>query len=150
MRTILLILGVLVCLSSARAADPAANVRAETFFRTVLDGDTGKAFDALVDGSLIPSSQPNAVSRLKSQLENGLRVYGRPVGYDLLEEKSFGPSLVRCVYIFRLEKYPLIWEFFFYKGTDRWLPIEVRFNDQLAPFKFDRPTVAVDAATAEP
>ena len=126
----------------ARAADPAARVRAETFFRTVIDGDTNKAFDALLDGSLIPSNQPEAAAHLRNQLETGLRVYGRPVGFDLLEEKAFGPSLVRCVYLFRLQKYPLVWQFFFYKGTDRWLPVNVRFNDSLAPFDFDRPTGA--------
>ena len=99
MRVSLVLLCALLSLTVARAADPAANAHAEAFFRTVIEGDTGKAFDALMDGSLIPSSQPNAVSRLKSQLENGLRVYGRPVGYDLLEQKAFGTSLVRCVYI---------------------------------------------------
>lgn len=151
MRAFLVLLCALSCLSSTRAADPAANARAEAFFRTVLDGDTGKAFDALMEGSLLPVSQPNAVSRLKGQLENGLRVYGRPVGYELLEEKSIGSSLVRCVYVFRLEKYPLFWEFFFYKGTDRWLPVDVRFNDRLAPFRFDRPAAPapVDNAAAD-
>ncbi|MBE7157587.1 MAG: hypothetical protein INR62_03985 [Rhodospirillales bacterium] len=139
---------VLCCLATARAVDPAAKTRAETFFRTVIGGDTSKAFDALMEGSLIPTSQPDAVSRLKSQLETGLRVYGRPVGFDLLEEKAFGPSLVRCVYIFRLEKYPLVWQFFFYKGADRWLPVNVRFNDSLAPFDFDRPTSAAAADSA--
>ena len=146
MRTFLVLVCVVAFLPAARAADPAARVRAETFFRTVIDGDTSKAFDALMDGSLIPTSQPNAVSHLRSQLETGLRVYGQPVGFDLLEEKPFGPSLVRCVYLFRLEKYPLTWQFFFYKGKDRWLPVNVRFNDSLAPFDFDRPTNAATAA----
>ncbi len=135
------------CLPAARAADPAARVRAETFFRTIIEGDTSKAFDALMDGSLIPNSQPTALPRLKSQLETGLRVYGRPVGFDLLEEKEFGPSLVRCVYLFRLEKYPLVWQFFFYKGKDRWLPVNVRFSDSLTPFDFDRPTNAASGTT---
>ena len=92
-------------------------------------------------GSVIAEKQSGAAYNLRSQLENGMRLYGRPVGFDLVEEKTFGPSLVRFVYILRLEKYPLIWEFFFYKSGDAWMPIEVRFNDQIAPFKFDRPTV---------
>ena len=149
MRVFLTLVCALACLPVARAADPAARVRAETFFRTVIDGDTSKAFDALLEGSLIPTSQPNAPARLKNQLETSLRVYGRPVGFDLLEEKAFGPSLVRCVYLFRLQKYPLVWQFFFYKGVDRWLPVNVRFNDSLAPFDFDRPTSAPTSGTTD-
>ena len=147
MRAFLALMYVVACLPAARAADPAARVRAETFFRTIIEGDTSKAFDALMEGSLIPTNQPDATSHLKTQLETGLRIYGRPVGFDLLEEKAFGPSLVRCVYLFRLEKYPLVWQFFFYRNADRWLPVNVRFNDSLAPFDFDRPTNAAAGTT---
>ena len=138
----LVCVGALACWSTARAADPAARVRAETFFRTVIDGDTSKAFDALMDGSLIPTSQPNSAAHLRSQLETGLRVYGRPVGFDLLEEKAFGVPHPAGEVSARLAV-------FFYKGKDRWLPVNVRFNDSLAPFDFDRPTNAAAAGTTD-
>ena len=143
-----LLAAVLACLSSVPvlAVPPTgtapARAKAETLFSTIIAGDASKAFDGLLAGSVIADRQSGAAYTLRNQLENGMRVYGRPVGFDLVEEKSFGPALVRFVYILRLEKYPLIWEFFFYKSGDAWQPIEVRFNDQLAPFKFDRPTVA--------
>ena len=123
------------------AGTTTAQAKAEMLFSTIIGGDTSKAFDGLLAGSVIADKQSGAAYNLRNQLENGMRLYGRPVGFDLVEEKTFGPSLVRFVYIFRLEKYPLIWEFFFYRSGDAWLPIEVRFNDQLAPFKFDRPMV---------
>ena len=127
------------------AGTTAAQAKAETLFSTVIAGDTSKAFDGLLSGSVIAEKQSGAASALRNQLENSMRLYGRPIGFDLVEEKTFSPSLVRFVYIFRLEKYPLIWEFFFYKSGDAWMPIEVRFNDQLTPFKFGHPT-ATDSA----
>ena len=134
-------------LAAPSAGATSAQAKAETLFSTIIGGDTSKAFDGLLAGSVIADKQSGAAYNLRSQLENGMRLYGRPVGYDLVEEKTFGPSLVRFVYILRLEKYPLIWEFFFYKSGDAWQPIEVRFNDQLAPFKFDRPTVSANDPT---
>ncbi len=142
--TVFIVTLVFAAWTATQAAPPAetttARTKAETLFSTIIGGDTSKAFDGLLSGSVITEKQSGAAYTLRNQLENGMRLYGRPVGFDLVEEKTFGPSLVRFVYIFRSEKYPLIWEFFFYKSGDAWMPIEVRFNDQLTPFKFDRPT----------
>ncbi len=150
-RSSLLIVTLIFAAYSAADAAPSADTataraKAETLFSTIIGGDASKAFDGLLAGSVIAEKQSGAAYTLRNQLESGMRAYGRPVGFDLVEEKTFGPSLVRFVYIFRLEKYPLVWEFFFYRTGDAWLPIEVRFNDQIAPFKFDRPTAtAADA-----
>ena len=150
-----LLVAVLICgwrvpvLAAVPGGTGSAQAKAEALFTTIIAGDDSKAFDGLLGGTVIAERQSGAAYTLRSQLENGVRVYGRPVGFDLVEEKTFGSSLVRFVYILRLEKYPLVWEFFFYKSGDAWQPIEVRFNDALAPFKFDRPT-AVAADTPAP
>ena len=146
-----LFIAALVCLGRAPvlAVSPGATgpaqAKIEALFSTIIAGDDSKAFDGLLAGSMIAERQSGVAYTLRNQLETGARLYGRPVGFDLVEEKPFGSSLVRFVYILRMEKYPLVWEFFFYKSGDAWLPIEVRFNDQLAPFRFDRPA-ATDPA----
>ena len=116
--------------------------QAEAFFGTVIQGDTAKAFDTLFDGSIIRANKPEASSTLRQQLDAGMRVYGKPAGFDLVESKSFGTALVRLVYVFRLEKYPLTFEFFFYQNGQGWLPIDVRFNDRLDVYRYDRVPVA--------
>ena len=131
--------------SAAVAGDP--REKAEAFFGTVTQGDTAKAFDTLFDGSIIRANKPEASFALRQQLDTGLRVYGKPVGFDLVESKSFGASLVRLVYIFRLEKYPLTFEFFFYQNGQAWLPIDVRFNDKLDVYRYDRVPIADVGAT---
>ena len=120
------------------AAAGSPSEKAEAFFNTVIQGDTAKAFDALFEGSIIRVNKPEASSALRQQLDAGLRVYGKPAGFDLVESKSFGAALVRLVYIFRLEKYPLTFEFFFYQNGQGWQPIDVRFNDKLDVYRYDR------------
>ena len=126
--------------SAAAPLDPRDKVAA--FFDTVIQGDTAKAFDTLLDGSIIRANKPEASSTLRQQLNAGLRAYGKPAGFDLVESKSFGAALVRLVYIFRLEKYPLTFEFFFYQNGQSWLPIDVHFDDKLDVYRYDRVPVA--------
>ena len=129
----------------------APNDKAEAFFNTVVGGDTAMAFDTLRDGSTISANRPAAASTLKQQLAAGLRVYGKPLGFDLVDSKAFGTWLVRLVYILRLEKYPLTFEFFFYQNGRTFLPIDVRFNDKLDVYRYDRvPSTAADEAPSPP
>ena len=132
--------------AAAPVSDP--REKADAFFDTVIQGDTAKAFDTLLDGSIIRANKPEASSALRQQLDAGLRVYGKPAGFDLVESKFFGAALVRLVYIFRLEKYPLTFEFFFYQNGQNWQPIDVRFNDKLDVYRYDRVPVAEVGAPA--
>ena len=138
---------VLVCLcgllTARAAAAPVPDLgtpreKAEAFFNTVIGGDSSKAWDTLLDRTVLSNNRSDAGSRLRNQLQTALNVYGKPLGYDLIEEKAFGTSLVRVVYHFRLEKFPLTWEFFFYQNGRTCLPIDVRFNDRLDVYRYDR------------
>ena len=119
--------------------------KAESFFNTIIQGDPAKALDTLLTGSAISTNKPEAAANLRRQLQTGLTVYGKPLGFDLVEEKNFGPGLVRLVYILRLEKYPLTWEFFFYGNGKTFLPIDVRFSDKLDVYRYDRLPTASDS-----
>ena len=61
-------------------------------------------------------------------------------------KKNFGTSLIRLVYILRLEKYPLTWEFFFYQSGKAFLPHRrSRCTDRLDVYRYDRVPAAGDA-----
>ena len=104
---------------------------AESFLARVGKGEIGPAYDDLLSNSLI-NAQPMQVEALKRQTEVGLPLYGKGLGYELYEEHKFGASLVRLVYIQRLEKHALIWVFWFYKTQASWQVNKMNFNDQLA------------------
>ncbi len=118
--------------------------KAGAFFDTIVQGDAAKAFDTLLAESAISANKPEASYNLRRQLQTSQTAYGKPLGFDLVEEKTFGTSLVRLVYIFRLERAPLTWEFFFYGNGKTFLPIDVRFNDKLDVYRYDRVPTASD------
>ncbi len=119
--------------------------QAETFFLMIIDGDAAKAFDTLFTGSSVAARRPEISYNLRNQLQASVTTYGKPLDYDLVEQKTFGNSLVRLVYILRLEKYPLTWEFFFYQNGRTTQPIDIRFSDKLDVYRYDR----VPAAAGE-
>ena len=104
--------------------------RAEASLARVGKGEIVPAYDDLFAGSPVLSAKPQALDAMKRQTEAGLPLYGKPIGFELQNEKKFGASIVRLTYIQRLEQHPLVWRFWFYKPTDTWFVDYVTFNDQ--------------------
>lgn len=116
---------------SAHADDGGGpRARAEAFLARVNRGEIAPAYDELFAGSPVLAAKPQALDAIKRQTEAGLPLYGRPIGFELQNEKRFGASLVRLTYIQKLEQHPLVWRFWFYKPGDAWFLDNVAFNDQ--------------------
>lgn len=104
--------------------------RAEAFLARVGKGDIGPAYDDLFAGSPVLTAKPQALDALKRQTAAGLPLYGKVLGFELQDEKTFGTSITRLTYIQKLEQHPLVWRFWFYKPADAWFVDNVAFNDQ--------------------
>lgn len=104
----------------------------ETFLTAVARGDISNGYDALFSGSHIVKDNPQAVALLKQQTRDGLPFYGKVLGYSFIKEDQYGDSIVRLVYVLKLEKAPTIWEFYFYRPNNAWFLANVLFNDQFA------------------
>ena len=100
------------------------------FFKLVEVGKISEAYDRLFVGSQIPAQKPQAVDMLKSQTSSLLPLYGNIVGLEKIRDEKIGRSIVRLVYVLKLEIAPTIWEFYYYKPKDQWILTTVRFNDQ--------------------
>jgi hypothetical protein len=61
----------------------------------------------------------------------GASLYGKTLGCDLIDSKTFGTTVQRLVYVQKLEKYLLVWEFFYYKANRDWNLVDVSFSDKL-------------------
>src|SRR5438094_8880058 len=103
---------------------------AETFFASLQKSDVTGAYDNLFRGSSIPKDKPQAIAMLKQQTQGVLPFYGKVLGHELVQEESFGTSLVRLVYLLKAEKHVTVWEFYFYKPKSEWFLVNVLFNDQ--------------------
>jgi hypothetical protein len=131
-KSILVIL--LVSILTCSAQDQTPKAMAESFFQSLKKGETEVAYNQLFVGSTIPESKPQAVGMLKRQTESALPMYGEIIGSELISEEKFGDSVVRLVYVLKLEKHPVGWEFFFYKPKSKWFLSNVIFNDQFRVF----------------
>ena len=130
MKKILISLLFLFAFSSQAAQIEPKNIISD-FFSSIIKGDVSVAYDKLFSGSSIPADKPQAVNLLKQQTKNGLSLYGKILGYEFISEEKFGKSILRYVYILKLEKGPVVWVFYFYKPKDKWILANVTFNDQL-------------------
>jgi hypothetical protein len=100
------------------------------FFNTIKAGKISEAYDHLFAGSSIPSQKPQSVEVLKRQTATALPLYGAIIGPEKFREEKIGDSIVRLVYILKMERAPTVWEFYFYKPKEQWFLAYVVFNDQ--------------------
>ena len=128
---VLTLLTALLAGGSLHAQTIEPKLKIETFFNILAQGDPGKAYDALFNQSNLLLRRPDAVSTLKRQSEAAASVYGKTIGSDLIDSKALGTSVQRLVYVQKLEKYLLVWEFFYYKANRDWSLVDVRFSDNL-------------------
>lgn len=128
----------------AQTIDP--KLKIQTFFNIMVQGDVGKAYDALFNGSNIAARKPDAINVLRKQSEMGTSLYGKTLGCDLIDNKAYGTSVQRFVYVQKLEKYLLVWEFFYYKADRDWNLVDVRFSDKLDLLRPSESLLAEDNA----
>jgi hypothetical protein len=119
---------VTVWAGSALGAEPRDTANA--FFKMVQEGKVSEAYDDLFKGSPLPSMKPQALELLKRQTSANLPMYGAILSVESLREEKLGTSIVRLVYVMKLEKHPVIWEFHFYKPKGDWFLSNIQLNDE--------------------
>jgi hypothetical protein len=98
----------------------------------VVKGEIKKAFNTIKpyittsDAELQAAAQNSETQRI--QLAER---YGSPVGYEFIGQKKVGDSLVRFIYLEKLEKQGLIWAFYFYKSKTGWVINSFVWDDQM-------------------
>lgn len=104
----------------------------DKFFKMAQSGKFVEAYDQLFAGSQIPIQKPQAVEALKRQTASVLPIYGNILGVEFNREEKIGESVVRLVYLLKLEKFPTVWEFYFYKPKSDWLLVNISFNEDFS------------------
>lgn len=125
---ILFILFVSVSTTYAKQQNPSQMV--ENFFKMIQKGQINQAYDQLLANSSIPTSKPQAVQLLKTQTASGLPLYGNILGFEKIHGEKIGQSIIRLVYVLKLDLVPTAWEFYFYKPKSVWFLANIMFNDQ--------------------
>ena len=102
----------------------------EMFFLALKAGQVDSAYDALVKESIIAERRED-VSDLKERTQRALDNYGPVSGYEVVDEKTVGSSLLRRTCISLNADLPLRWRFYFYKSENTWKLVDLRVDDGL-------------------
>jgi hypothetical protein len=121
-----------------RAENPTEAI--DQFFRALKAGQVDMAYETLVKLSLI-ADRPEDVAALKKRTREALDNYGPISGYETLDEKVVGSSLLRRTCISLNSDLPLRWRFYFYRSESEWKLVDLRVDDGLVEL-FDEPSRA--------
>ena len=116
----------LISLNSVVAAtvpnESAAKELADKIMIKVGKGDLDAAFKLMKP--YVPISETeidSAALQTKAMREQIGERYGNPIGYEFIDSKKIGNSLLRVRYIEKTNLHALPWIFYFYKTEDGWI-----------------------------
>lgn len=112
----------------------------EDFFKGLNNPTVGpeQAFNTLVGKGPLKSKS----EELKSLIDKASKLettYGRYTGYDFASAKTVGNDLVILRYLYKGERFPVVWHFYYYRPANGavtltkgdWNLIEIRFDTNL-------------------
>jgi hypothetical protein len=101
------------------------------FFSGVKSGNLDDALNALTRDSLLAHKKDD-IETLKKGTQQALDKYGDVEGFEILEKKAVGDSLLRVTGLSLGEDMPLRWRFYFYKIKGNWRLLDMRVDTGIA------------------
>ncbi len=102
----------------------------DLFFLALKAGQTDAAYEALVANTIIAERKEDVTS-LKLRTKEAIESYGPVSGYEIVDEKIVGSSLLRRTCISLNSDLPLRWRFYFYRSEGAWRLVDIRVDDAL-------------------
>jgi hypothetical protein len=124
-----LVITTLFCLP-AFSRDLAPKGKVEQFFQTLTNRGSEKAFEALFEGTPFAQAKSKELEGMKEDFNKYL-ANSSLLGFERVKEQTYGQSVLKLVYILKLESRPLVWEFHFYKAKTTWSLTRVGFDEDL-------------------
>ncbi len=113
--------------------------KAASFFRALTDKTLGpdRAFFALIENGPL-KDRTDEISKLIEQAQTLDQRYGAYTGNELVSAKAVGSDLIFLRYLYKGERFPVVWYFTFYRaapiagGVRRdWTLIALRFDARI-------------------
>lgn len=105
--------------------------RVEDFLRDVGRDEVDSGIETLLAGSPLLKPDSKRVHQLRETIRREIRKYGTFLGrVESLKLERVGRYMVRCVYLYHCQDYPVAWHFTFYKPEEsgEWVVISLKFN----------------------
>jgi len=102
----------------------------ESIMQEVGKGNIEEGFKLMKPYTLLPTTEfDSAVLQSKSARDQFGKRYGETIGYEYIETKKVGTSLILIHYIEKTKNHALLWSFYFYKARDSWLLNTFNWSD---------------------
>jgi hypothetical protein len=99
----------------------------QQFFEAVQQNDVEGSLKTLFAGADLSSDGEQEIS---TGIKKAISVYGAPTRFDLVSETQKGPVVSEFIYTQSFAARPLVWKFFAYQTSKRWIIIDANFNDK--------------------
>ena len=103
--------------------------RVEDFLREIARDNVDEGIDdLLVRSPLLKDGK--RVSQLKESIRREMQKYGVFMGVESLKLERVGRSIIRCVYLYHCQEFPVVWQATFYRAEEEgdWMLISLKFN----------------------
>lgn len=108
------------------------------FLQSVAQGDEDDAFNEVLAGSQL-NEQAGAIKGLVDKSKEIVDRYGAHRENEAISAKRIGKDVVLLKYLFKCEKFPVVWHVTYYRDSprsttssdDHWVVIALRFDTQL-------------------
>lgn len=106
--------------------------RAQTFLAN-LGKDPAEAFETLLANSAL--SGTDEMQRLTTAAEELPTKYGDFLEAERVEARRIGQDLVLLTFLYKAERFPIVWRFAFYRPRESWAVVSLRFDSKLLDMK---------------
>jgi hypothetical protein len=108
------------------------------FFNLLKEKKMDQAFDLILANTKIKGREEE-VKGLKKQTSDALAAYGPILGFEIIEQKRVGMSLLQIVCLSWSENLPLRWRFTYYRPNDKWKLLDIFVDDKIADLFESKP-----------
>lgn len=129
--TLAWIASLILVAAPAQAGSPEPEELIEAFMESLVAGKVSEGFDALMKHSRIDETKPREIGLAKSRIVESFQVYQPPIGYEEVRVARMSPSLEKLTFLTKHPDMVLVWNFYFYRASDRWNLLNFDFNDKV-------------------
>jgi hypothetical protein len=101
-----------------------------SFFNLLKQNKVDEAYDLILANTRIKGREED-VKKLKKQTRDAIATYGPILGYEVIEQKRVGLSLLQVVSLSWSDHFPLRWRFTYYRPGDKWRLLDIFVDDKI-------------------
>ena len=117
--------------ASLISADDVRNF-ADGVMGSIAADNLGGTFKQIREYALVSEAEISAMeAQINVQFPRFIGLYGKPSGFEFIDMKTAGSSLLEIVYIAKYEKHAMPWRFYFYKTNNGWMLNTFRFDSDI-------------------